>query len=212
MCWPCHQHRVITGAWPCRPARWQPGCPRGVASRYRPARAQGTPATTTGPGWPSSPAGPATVVLDRRSPTHPRTGPFYRCYSPRHGPPSPAWSRSRDPGGPTAGELPARHRGLTGLDEHQGRPLGLPGHRWTPPLACSPWRFLSIRRATEHTWPPRPPPGQIPLTPQRNRHSLPARWSSSRRETPAPAAMVCLAAAPAAPRQNLPLPAAARQL
>ena len=64
----------------------------------------------------------------------------------------------------------------------------------------------SITAATEHASPP--PDDQIPLT----RNEIAALFSTLIIEPvdrhPAPAAMVRLAAAPPAPRQNLPLPAA----
>src|ERR1035441_3549639 len=75
-----------------------------------------------------------------------------------------------------------------------------------PPWPCSPWRSS-----------PSPPPPSTPATrradpadPQRNRHPLRHADHQAGARYGAPAATVCLAAAPPAPRQNLPLPAASQ--
>jgi hypothetical protein len=70
--------------------------------------------------------------------------------------------------------------------------------------------FLTIAATTEHADHP-PPDGQIPVT----RNEIAALFSTLIIKpvtgTRAPAAMVCLAATPPAPRPNMPLPAASGQ-
>ena len=143
---------------PARPARSPPACPAGPGSGTPRARAPRATATTTGPGWPSTPAGPGhRWLLIRRSR---RTGElaFYRCYSPRPVP-LPALVKIAGIRWTTEENFQAG-KGLAGLDEHQVRRWDS-WYRWTT-LAMLALAFLTIAAATEHAHPP--PAEQIPLT------------------------------------------------
>jgi SRSO17 transposase len=130
---------------------------------------------------------------------------FYRCYSPRHVP-LPALVKIAGIRWITEENFQAG-KGLAGLDEHQVRrwgvlvPVDHPGHaRPGVPVHC--------RRHRAH-----PPPGTgraDPADPQRNRQPLRHAGHRAGAGCPASPAMVGLAAAPPAPRQDLPLPAASQ--
>ncbi len=115
-------------------------------------------------------------------------------------------SLPRSSGGmrPAGRKRTSKPPGLTGLDEHQVR-------RWDPGIGGPPWPCSLLRSSPSPPPPSTPGTGRAdPADPQRNRRAL--RHADHRPGTrrPAPAAMVCLAATPPAPRQNLPVRAASQ--
>ena len=143
-------------------------------------------------------------LLIRRTP---RTGElaFFRCYAPHQ---VPLATLVKTAGRRwTVEENFQASKGLAGLDEHQVR-RWISWYRWVT-LAMLAAAFLTIcSRRRERPRPGTRRPG--PADPQRDRppahhinHLASARYR-------VPAALVRLAAAPPAPRQNLPLPAASQ--
>jgi hypothetical protein len=196
-------HQVATAAGTCPARRLAARLPRRAWQRY-PAGAGAKGHRyydwawlAIGPGRPGH-----RHLLIRRSR---RTGEpaFYRCYSPRYVP-LPALVKTAGIRWTTEENFQA-DKGLTGLGEHQGPPLGLlvpldhPGHA-RPGVPHHRCRHRARQPATRRS---------DPADPQRNRRPVQRPDHRASPRHPAPAAMAGLASPPA-PRQNLPLPAASQ--
>jgi hypothetical protein len=205
MCWPSPKvTRSPPACAPAAPTSSPPACRRVPGSACLPGQAPKATAATTGLGGhrprparpplaagPPQPADQGTCVLPLLLP-------------PPHPPGHPGQSRRAAVDG---GEHFQASKGLAGLDEHQVRRWAS-WCRWIT-LAMLATAFLTIADASEHT--PQPGTGRAdPADPQRNRRAVRHRAHPARARCPAPPAMVHLATAPPAPRQNLPLPAASQ--
>jgi SRSO17 transposase len=196
-------HRVSTAAGTCPVRQLAARLPRRAWQRY--SAGEGAKGhryydwawLATDPGRPG-----CRHLLIRRN-RHTREVAFYRCYSPCHVS-LPALVKTAGTRWTTEENFQAG-KGLAGLDEHQGPPVGLLvpvdhlGHA-RPGLPHHRRRHRARR-----------PPGTSrsdPDHPQRGRRAVQHSDHQAGDRHTAPAAMVGLAAAPPAPRQNLPLPAA----